>query len=412
MSEEPSAPNPNPHPSDKSPEADAALMTADGARLKLRPRLSAEPPAAESANSAGQTAESAPTEEAPLIKLRPRGSIPSFPPPVTTPPEVANEAIPSVPKIESAPVQVSVSAPPSASVPVEVKIANRAPKPPPLVSADRPPIPARKKMPAELVTPPIEPPVVVKNKKSKSLLALAVLGLVALSAGYFAYQNYFKSPPPPPPRPVTKKAAAPTPQAPVVTPAPVQPSASVPVARSTAVVPAERKSDNSGPTPSATLNALAAAPIKAVNRARSVVDQRRDADQVNVGKILDEAAPVAPSAVPAPKKAETPVRPTTIPLKLALDNVSTPRAVAPGVVAGTDVRATNEASVAFRSYIANAKIGGVFQGQPTRVLINGRIVRPGDSVDEKLAITFIEVEAVDRLLVFKDGTDARVTRRY
>ena len=70
------------------------------------------------------------------------------------------------------------------------------------------------------------------------------------------------------------------------------------------------------------------------------------------------------------------------------------------------------ASVAFRSYIANAKIGGVFQGQPTRVLINGRIVRPGDTVDEKLAITFIEVEAVDRLLVFKDVTDARVTRRY
>jgi len=267
-------------------------------------------------------------------------------------------------------------------------------------------------MPAELVTPPIEPPVVVKNKKSKSLLALAVLGLVALSAGYFTYQNYFKSPPPPPPRPVTKKAAAPAPQAPVVMPAPVQPSASVPVARSTAVVPAERKSDNSGPTPSATLNALAAAPIKAVNRAKTVVDQRRDTDQVNVGKILDEATPVAPSAAPAPKKAETPVRPTTIPLKLALDNVSTPRAVAPGVVAGTDVRATNEASVAFRSYIANAKIGGVFQGQPTRVLINGRIVRPGDTVDEKLGITFIEVEAVDRLLVFQDGTEARVTRRY
>lgn len=387
-------------------------MTADGARLKLRPRLSAEPPAAESANSAGQTAESAPTEEAPLIKLRPRGSIPSVPAAVITPPKVAHEAIPSVPKIESAPAQVSVSAPPLASVPVEVKIANRAPKPPPLVSADRPPIPARKKMPAELVAPPVEPPVVVKNKPPKSLVVLAVLGLVALGAGYFAYQNYFTSPPPPPLRPVPKKATTPAPQAPVVTPAPAQPSASVPVARSTAVVPAERKSDNSGPTPSATLNALAAAPIKAVNRAKSVVAQRRDSDQVQVEKILDEAAPATRPAAPAPKQTETPVRPAPIPLKLALDNVSTPRAVAPGVVAGTDVRATNEASVAFRSYIANAKIGGVFQGQPTRVLINGRIVRPGDTVDEKLGITFIEVEAVDRLLVFKDGTDARVTRRY
>ena len=158
--------------------------------------------------------------------------------------------------------------------------------------------------------------------------------------------------------------------------------------------------------------AVKAQHLRAVFRLDRDQGQRRDADQVNVGKILDEAAPVAPSAAPSPKKAVTPVRPATIPLKLALDNVSTPRAVAPGVVAGTDVRATNEASVAFRSYIANAKIGGVFQGQPTRVLINGRIVRPGDSVDEKLAITFIEVEAVDRLLVFKDGTDARVTRRY
>jgi hypothetical protein len=76
-----------------------------------------------------------------------------------------------------------------------------------------------------------------------------------------------------------------------------------------------------------------------------------------------------------------------------------------------DVAATN-ASPAFSSWVANAKIGGVFQGASPRVLINGRTVRVGTTVDDGLGIVFDSVDVENKNIIFKDGSGAVVTRHY
>jgi hypothetical protein len=77
-----------------------------------------------------------------------------------------------------------------------------------------------------------------------------------------------------------------------------------------------------------------------------------------------------------------------------------------------DVSAATNASPEFRSWVAGAKIGGVFQGASPRVLINGRTVRAGTTVDEGLGIILDSVNASTKTIIFKDGSGAVVERRY
>ncbi|MEO6875050.1 MAG: hypothetical protein ABI222_09535 [Opitutaceae bacterium] len=87
--------------------------------------------------------------------------------------------------------------------------------------------------------------------------------------------------------------------------------------------------------------------------------------------------------------------------------------LAPGVTATTEsIKAVANASVSFRTFVAAAKISGVYQGTPPRAFINGRLVRVGDIVDEMQDITFDSIDVPSRSLVFKDSTGATVSKRY
>ena len=87
--------------------------------------------------------------------------------------------------------------------------------------------------------------------------------------------------------------------------------------------------------------------------------------------------------------------------------------IAPGVKATTDdVEAASTASVAFRSFVDDVKIGGVFQGSAPRALINGRIVRLGQTVDPGLGIVFSRLDTDEKLVVFTDPTGAVVSKKY
>lgn len=87
--------------------------------------------------------------------------------------------------------------------------------------------------------------------------------------------------------------------------------------------------------------------------------------------------------------------------------------LAPGVTVTTEsVQAEIEASQAFRTFVADAKISGVFQGTPPRAFINGRLIRVGETVDPSLGITFESVDPKAKSIVFKDSTGATVARRY
>jgi cytoskeletal protein RodZ len=223
------------------------------------------------------------------------------------------------------------------------------------------------------------PPIVLPRKSSK--LPLVVLAaVVVLGGGYFGWKYFMAAKP-------EKAEAAPTPTV----------KSSPP--------PAVVAQPDTAPTPSDTLNKLAHAPANAINKAQGAIETRRASgqariDAASIGEDLpDRPAATAAAADPAAKSAATPTATTTT-------------SVAPNVTATTAVVAAPEASAPFRSYVANAKVSGVFQGTPARVVINGKLTRAGDVVDPGLGIVFDGIDSGRRHLVFKDQSGATVSRRF
>jgi hypothetical protein len=81
-------------------------------------------------------------------------------------------------------------------------------------------------------------------------------------------------------------------------------------------------------------------------------------------------------------------------------------------VNNTHLDAAPAASSAFRAFVASASIGGVFQGTPSRALINGSIVREGQVVEGSLGIAFDKIDAANKVIYFKDSTGAVVSKNY
>jgi hypothetical protein len=266
------------------------------------------------------------------------------------------------------------------------------PPPFPVVAAPKPgkgppPVPhvSVKTEPPEPEAPtPVADPVAVAKKKRMVIMMAGVAAVLVLGvAGFFAYQAFFPAPPPPP----VAKAKAPPPKV-AVAPAPAAPAVAP-----TAAAPA---------TPSETLNAVAQIPGAAVRKAQGAVEARNAAGQSNVDVALSEAALADKPAV-AETKGPNP----------ALKSASAKTSVTRGVSASTEVQvASVEASPEFRSFVANAKVSGVFQGNPARAMINGRLARTGDMIDPALGIIFEGVDAAKKQLLFKDKSGAVVARKY
>jgi hypothetical protein len=206
--------------------------------------------------------------------------------------------------------------------------------------------------------------------------------LLLMGGTFFAWQRFKPEP----------AASAPAPKAPATktaTPAPA-PATAAPL------------------TPSDTLNKLAHAPANAINKAQEAIATRRASGQARIDAAsIGEDLPDPPAAVPpgAPNKQPAP---TSRPASPA----TTTTTIAPGVTATTQLEAAAEASAAFRSLIANAKVSGVFQGNPSRAVINGRLTRIGEVVDATLGVTFDGVDHQRRYLIFKDKSGATVSRRF
>ena len=178
------------------------------------------------------------------------------------------------------------------------------------------------------------------------------------------------------------------------------PGKSSPPAATAAAAPA---ASQPGPTPSATLNAAAKAPKEAIDKAQNAIDARKASGQSDVEPILDDEVADRPATQqPAITRGGAPVATKSTAIT----------SVAPGVSATTELEAAPEASAEFRSFVANAKISGVFQGTPPRMFINGRLARAGEKVDEGLGIIFETIDVPKKLVIFKDESGAIVTRKY
>lgn len=136
-------------------------------------------------------------------------------------------------------------------------------------------------------------------------------------------------------------------------------------------------------------------------------------------------APPTPKPKPTPTPVKVDAAPKVVPKVDTVAEVPTPTptpAVAEVMaqttitsdvkVNSTRIEAAPQASPAFRTFVAGASIGGVFQGTPSRALINGSIVREGMVVESALGITFDKIDAVNKVIYFKDTSGAVCSKNY
>ena len=126
-------------------------------------------------------------------------------------------------------------------------------------------------------------------------------------------------------------------------------------------------------------------------------------------------APVKVEASPKPApKVDTSVvdAPTPTPVPVTSEVMAQTTITSDVKVNSTRIEAAPQASPAFRTFVAGASIGGVFQGTPSRALINGSIVREGMIVESALGITFDKIDAVNKVIYFKDTTGAVCSKNY
>lgn len=367
------------------PESSA---TAEAPRLKLRPKLDTSSPA-ESTTANPPTPASADALPPPSLGLRPRSVVaqpdtipapaveapapvsqvpPAMPPPIA-PPDQPKFKLKEKAAVESAPTPAGAASP--VSIPPILK---SAPAP---IAMTPPPFPAAATasatktspgLPPPRVKPPTETTTVDATDPGQSSFAKIILVVAAFVLIVGVYYGYRK---------LTAKSAAPVP----------------PVAEA-----AKRPS-----TPSKTLNDLSAMPAQAIAKAEAVVAAVNANENGRVDEVLaDQEMPVRPPRKTAPKPAEKAPPPTTSTTDLA-----------PGVRATTTVTDVDgDASPAFRTWVAQARISGVFQGTPARALINGKTVPAGQIVDETLGITFEGLDPTAKLLIFRDASGVSVTRKF
>lgn len=151
------------------------------------------------------------------------------------------------------------------------------------------------------------------------------------------------------------------------------------------------------------MSKLAHAPANAINKAQDAIAARRASGQSRVDAAsLGEDTPEKPGATPADK---TGTRATPVSAALGASGST----YAGG--GSSTVEAAPEASAAFRKFVTTAKISGIFHGTPARAVINGRLARAGEVIDEGLGITFEGVDNEQHRLLFKDTTGATVQRK-
>ncbi len=158
--------------------------------------------------------------------------------------------------------------------------------------------------------------------------------------------------------------------------------------------------------------------LKPLIVAKPVPKDIKDAAAVAVAKAATDATKLA--EVIAAKRAAEQARvdaaaqgqdvPTPTP---ATEEVMAQSSISSDVkVNNTHLDAAPAASPAFRTFVAGASIGGVFQGTPSRALINGSIVREGQVVEGSLGISFDRIDSVSKVIYFKDSTGAVVSKNY
>lgn len=71
-----------------------------------------------------------------------------------------------------------------------------------------------------------------------------------------------------------------------------------------------------------------------------------------------------------------------------------------------------EPAPAFKRFVLEMRVNGVFQGDPRRAIINGRTVRPGELLDHDRGIVFHGIDPEKKLILMRGAGGSRMTRKY
>jgi hypothetical protein len=213
------------------------------------------------------------------------------------------------------------------------------------------------------------------------------------------------------PKPKTAPAAPPA-SAPVVPPAKVNPPATS--ESPAAVSPAGAVGINPPPVPPA-----ASLPPPA-NNSGAVVDTHIEAAAIPVKPATAAEQTPAPKPTPAPPtppKAEPAVEASSsnAPPASAPAPVSAPAPTPPSSEAQTvrvDLGPSDAASPAYKDFISNLHVNGVFQGDHPRVLIGNSTYYVGDMVNSDLGVVFTGIDPVRELVLFKDSSGVTLVKKY
>ena len=129
--------------------------------------------------------------------------------------------------------------------------------------------------------------------------------------------------------------------------------------------------------------------------------------------VVVTAPPVVAPAIPLP----APPEPEPLPKTSDVASIPSPQPVTLGVVVPVKplpprVPATPPPGVAFLNWIDTVKISGVFNGSPARAIVNGLLVRQGDTIDSARGIVFDHIDPVQKEFFFRDRSGAIASKPY
>jgi hypothetical protein len=134
------------------------------------------------------------------------------------------------------------------------------------------------------------------------------------------------------------------------------------------------------------------------------------------GTNVPEAAPPLPSASEASSPGPIAMM-TSSPVALPQQKVppagtNVPQAAPAVQTVHIDLPPADAASPAFKAFIENLHVNGVFQGENPRVLIGNSTYYVGDVINSDLGVVFIGIDSDRELALFKDSTGVTLVKKY